>query len=245
MDYRQYKLTWKEKGKCLLLSIGIGVVIAYLFYDHWLGLLLIPLLFVFFYRSAMAKGKEEVQSRLAKEFLDTLRTISAALLAGCSIENAWREAEKEIRELYGEDAAMYQELVHMNQSVRYNMPIESLLEDFAVRSGNADIASFSEVFSFAKRSGGNFETIIKGTEGHMRMRYETEREIQVLVAARKLEQKVMNFIPILILTYLKLTSADMLDSMYGNPAGILFMTGCLAAYAGAIVLANRILAIHM
>lgn len=68
MDYRQYKLTWKEKGKCLLLSIGIGVVIAYLFYDHWLGLLLIPLLFVFFYRSAMAKGKEEVQSRLAKEF---------------------------------------------------------------------------------------------------------------------------------------------------------------------------------
>ncbi len=31
MDYRQYKLAWKEKGKCLLLSIGIGVVIAYLF----------------------------------------------------------------------------------------------------------------------------------------------------------------------------------------------------------------------
>ena len=79
----------------------------------------------------------------------------------------------------------------------------------------------------------------------MRMRYETEREIQVLVTSRKLEQKVMNFIPILILAYLKLTSADMLDSMYGNPAGILFMTGCLAAYAGAIVLANRILAIHM
>ena len=22
MDYRKYKLTWKEKGKCLLLSIG-------------------------------------------------------------------------------------------------------------------------------------------------------------------------------------------------------------------------------
>lgn len=150
-----------------------------------------------------------------------------------------------MKELYGDNAAMYQELVQINQSVRYNMPIERLLEDFAARSGNADISSFSEVFSFAKRSGGNFETIIKGTEGHMRMRYETEREIQVMVASRKLEQKVMNFIPILILAYLKLTSADMLDSMYGNPAGILFMTGCLVAYAGAIVLANCILAIHM
>ena len=185
MDYRKYKLTWKEKGKCLLLSIGIGVVIAYLFYDHWLGLVWILPLFVFFYRSAMVKGREAIQSRLAKEFLDALRSISAALLAGCSIENAWREAEREMKELYGDNAAMYQELVQINQSVRYNMPIERLLEDFAARSGNADISSFSEVFSFAKRSGGNFETIIKGTEGHMRMRYETEREIQVMVASRK------------------------------------------------------------
>ena len=95
MDYRKYKLTWKENGKCLLLSIGIGVVIAYLFYDHWLGLVWILPLFVFFYRSAMVKGREAIQSRLAKEFLDALRSISAALLAGCSIENAWREAERE------------------------------------------------------------------------------------------------------------------------------------------------------
>ena len=35
-----------------------------------------------------------MQLQLAKEFVDTLRSISAALLAGFSIENAWKEAEK-------------------------------------------------------------------------------------------------------------------------------------------------------
>jgi tight adherence protein B len=105
--------------------------------------------------------------------------------------------------------------------------------------------SFSEVFAFAKRSGGNFVTIIEGTTEHMRAKYETEREIQVLVASRKMEQKIMNVIPMLILAYLKVTSMDFLDILYGNAAGAIFMTGCLLAYGGAILLAERILRIKM
>ena len=133
----------------------------------------------------------------------------------------------------------------MNHSVGFNMPLEQLLADFAARSGNADIASFSEVFAFAKRSGGNFVTIIEGTTGHMRARYETEREIQVLVASRKLEQKVMNLMPMMILAYLKVTSSGFMDVLYGNVAGVLFMSVCLLAYGGAMVLAERILDIRM
>ena len=79
----------------------------------------------------------------------------------------------------------------------------------------------------------------------MRARYETEREIQVQVASRKMEQKVMNIIPLFILAYLKLTSMDFLDVLYGNVAGVLFMTVCLLAYGGAIVLADKILKIRV
>ena len=159
--------------------------------------------------------------------MDTLRSISAALLAGFSIENAWKEAEKEILALYGKKSYMYQEVKEMNCSISLNQP------------------SFSEVFSFAKRSGGNFVTIIDATSRHMRVRHETEREIQVQIASRKMEQKVMNVIPLFILLYLKVTSMDFLNVLYGNVAGALFMTVCLAAYGGAIVLAEKIMTIHM
>ena len=245
MHYRIYHLSRREKLKCLGLSALLTFVIAYLFYSSWFGLLLLPFLFLFFIRQEKRAGIERVQAQLAKEFIDALRTISAALLAGLSMENAWKEAEGEMLALYGEDSYLYRELAEMNHSIALNIPIEQLLSDFSNRSGNADIASFAEVFAFAKRSGGNFVTIMEGTVGNMRARYETEREIQVQVASRKMEQKVMNIIPLFILAYLKLTSMDFLDVLYGNVAGVLFMTVCLLAYGGAIVLADKILKIRV
>jgi tight adherence protein B len=245
MDYCNYCLSVKEKCKCLAIAAGLGAAIAYLFYQSLWGFLLVPVLYLILRRRAVCAGRERMQEALARSFLDALRSVSTALLAGFSMENAWREAQKEIGALYGKDDALYRELEEMNQSVSLNIPLEQLIEGFAGRSGNADIVSFSEVFAFAKRSGGNFVTIIEGTTEHMRAKYETEREIQVLVASRKMEQKIMNVIPMLILAYLKVTSMDFLDILYGNAAGAIFMTGCLLAYGGAILLAERILRIKM
>ena len=245
MDYREYKLTFSERWRCLGSALLLGGAIAYLFYDSWFGLLLVPMLFGIIRKRQISFGIEKMQDQLAKEFLDALRGVSSSLLAGLSMENSWKEAQKEIERAYGKDAFLYRELDSMNHSVGFNMPLEQLLADFAARSGNADIASFSEVFAFAKRSGGNFVTIIEGTTGHMRARYETEREIQVLVASRKLEQKVMNLMPMMILAYLKVTSSGFMDVLYGNVAGVLFMSVCLLAYGGAMVLAERILDIRM
>lgn len=245
MDYRVYKLKPRELWKCVGKAVLLGAALAYLFYDSWLGLLLIPLLFLIIKRRETGQGEKELQSELAKEFLDALRSVGASLLAGLSMENAWREAKREIDRLYGEDSLLGRELEVINHSVGYNMPLEQLLSDFGERSGNADIASFAEVFAFAKRSGGNFVTIIEGTTEHMRAAYETEREIQVLVASRKMEQKVMNVMPMLILAYLKLTSPGFLDVLYGNILGVCFMSVCLLLYGGALVLAEKILSIRM
>ena len=41
------------------------------------------------------------------------------------------------------------------------------------------------------------------------------------------------------------SQVDFLNVLYGNVAGALFMTVCLAAYGGAIVLAEKIMTIHM
>lgn len=245
MNYQIYKLTLMEHLKCLGLAILLSASIAYLFYDSWWGMVLAPALYAILIQRRKAAGCERVQDELAKQFLDVLRTVSASLLAGYSMENAWREAGKEISALYGEDSIMGRELAEINHSVNLNIPLENKLEELAERSGNPDIASFAEVFAFAKRSGGNFVTIMEGTANHIRARYETEREIQVLVASKRLEQKIMNVMPMLILAYLKVTSVGFLDVLYRNPAGILFMSGCLIAYGGALVFAEKILRIQM
>ena len=245
MDYRRYRLSGKELAKCIGMTAGVSAVIAYLFYDSVWGLLPAPFIYLILYRYFVEEGKKNVQDQLAREFLDVLRTVSAALLAGMSMENAWVLAGKEIGELYGGQSVMGRELAEINHSVKVSVPLEKRLEDLAERSGNADIVSFAEVFAFAKRSGGNFVAIMEGTANHIRARYDTEREIQVLVASKRMEQKVMNVMPIFILAYLKLTSDGFLDALYGNATGILFMSGCLLAYGAALLLAGKILRIRM
>ena len=87
--------------------------------------------------------------------------------------------------------------------------------------------------------------IIDNTINKMWAKYETAREIDVAISAKKLEQKVMSVIPVVLLAYMKLTSAEYMSVLYGNVAGGLFMTVCLLAYGGAIYLAGKILQIKV
>lgn len=245
MDYRIYRLSFRELAKCIGMTAALSAGIAYLFYDSLWGFSLLPLLFLILHKNKVKAGIRRVQDELAREFLDVLRTVSASLLAGLSMENAWCEAGREIAMIYGENSVMSRELTEINNSVKVGIPLEEQLEGLAERSGNSDIASFAEVFAFAKRSGGNFVTIMEGTANHIRARYDTEREIQVLVASKQMEQKIMNVMPMFILAYLKVTSPGFLDVLYGNPAGVLFMSACLLAYGLALLAAERILRIRM
>lgn len=245
MDYKRYQLKPRDLWRCLGIAIFLGMVLAYLFYDSWLGMIVVPLLFLIIKRKKAKQGLDAVQTELAREFLDALRSVSASLTAGYSMENAWREAQREVSRLYGQNSLLARELEIINHSIELNTPLEILLSNLGERSGNPDITSFAEVFAFAKRSGGNFITIIQGTTEHMRARFETEREIQVLVASRKMEQKVMNIMPLLILAYLKLTSPGFLDVLYGNFLGVSFMSGCLLLYGMALVLAEKMMDIRM
>ena len=96
MDYRVYHLSRKEVCKSITLAGLLTAVVAYLFYASWLGIVFFPFFIWFFMKRQKKAGREQMQIQLAREFMDTLRSISAALLAGFSIENAWKEAEKEI-----------------------------------------------------------------------------------------------------------------------------------------------------
>ena len=116
MDYRVYHLSRKEVCRSIALAGLLTVAIAYLFYASWLGIVFFPVFIWFFMKRQKKAGEEQMQLQLAKEFVDTLRSISAALLAGFSIENAWKEAEKEILALYGKRSYMYQEVFHQPQS---------------------------------------------------------------------------------------------------------------------------------
>lgn len=245
MDYRKYSLSVWEKGNLFLRSAGICTLVSWLFYDHWLFVVFIPIIFVVLCRKEAEKRRKERSRELEKQFQNALQSVSGGLLAGYSMENSLREAQKEMVLLYGDNSYICRELKEMNQQAALNVPIEEMIEDLGKRSGIDDIENFAQVFRFAKRGGGNFVRIIHTTASHMQEKEEVRQEVEVLVASKRLEQNIMNVVPLGILAYLKITSGDFLWAVYDNAFGICFMSICLGVYVVALFLAERILRIEV
>lgn len=245
MNYEKYQFTLRDWLETVGVSVLLGIIIAYLFFNNSIGLLVVPLAFVGAKRYIAHERIRTRQQILSEEFMDALKNISSNLIAGYSLENSWIEAEKEMLLLKGKKSLMYGELCEMNRKISMNQPLEKILEEFAIRTGVEDIQNFSDIFSFAKRSGGKFVEIIETTTYRMWEKFETRREIEVAVSAKKLEQKIMDVIPILILLYLRIASGDYMEVLYSNPMGIVFMTVCLDVYIVALLLAERVLDIKV
>lgn len=160
MDYSRYSMSTKDWGIVFIKSMAATVIIAYLFYDSPIVVIAFPAVFAYCAKLCRQEGVRRQKEKLNEEFMNVLKVLSSNMLAGYSVENAWQEAEKEMELMYGNDSLMLSEIQEMNRQIKMNQTFEAVLSEFAHRSGLEDIVNFSDIFSFAKRSGGRFVDII-------------------------------------------------------------------------------------
>ncbi len=203
----------------------------------------LPGVFWFFGECKKSLGLKR-RRRLEQEFLEGMRAVSTALAAGYSPEHAFEEALWELEKIPDENPLMEAELRKIVGGLRVNRSLEVLLLDLAERSGLWDVQSFAQVFSAAKRSGGNLNALIRHTVQALYQRQEVRREIQVCLSGKRLEQNVMSVIPCAILLYVGMASPEFLNVLYHNAAGVTVMTICLIVYFGAWMLGRRIVRIE-
>ena len=157
------------------------------------------------------------------------------------MENGWREVEKEIRHLYGEKSLLYLELREINQRVAHNIPIEKLLLEMAYKWKLEDMMQFGQLMEYGKRSGSNWKKMIDIFVVRMMERYEVAQQIEIVVAEKKMEQNIMNIMPLGMLLFLQLSAWDYMSVLYHNWMGWICMTIFLLLYLAAILLSQKIL----
>ena len=238
-EIKEYAKIRVGRYRKILIAAGITALIAKLFYKSAVALLLFFPVYYFYRKYCVKKEQEERKRRLLREFKDCMEIIEGNLLAGYALENAFLDAGKELKELHGEGGLMQTELEIINRKVCMNQPLEIVFEEFAQRCGVEEIQNFSEVLSFAKRSGGNLVGIIQNTVRNISSKIQIEEEIQTMIAQKKLEQKVMNVMPLFLLFNLDITSPGYLNVLYHNVLGVIFMTICLLGYIASVLLSER------
>lgn len=240
-----YRLSIREWLLYMLEGAGICGVIVYTFYRSLLlFLILLPagLLYPLYKRQALRRKRLE---QLNLQFKEGILILSAALSAGYSVENAFAGSTAQLAQLYGEQALLTREFTSIAGQLRMNRTVEQVLDEFADRSGLDDIKNFASVFAAAKRSGGELVSIIGHTVSVIQDKISVQQEIMTLTSAKRMEQRIMNLIPFLLVAYIDSTSPGFFNLMYTTGLGRILMTICLLVYLLAYGLSEKILNIEV
>lgn len=226
-------------------AILVLLIMGYLFYDNiWIGFVFFPYIYIHVKRG-MSKWILKQKEKIAKEFKDGMQAVVSALTAGYSLENSFREALVELELLYGKKTMIYEGFQRIVFRLNLNSNMEEAFYEFAKECDVEEIYNFSEVLSYAKRSGGNLIQIIRNTTETIGEKIDTKREINVIISAKQLEQTIMNYVPLGIILYMRLTSGEMFEKVYHNWIGAIFMTICLIVYFIARFIAEKIVDIKV
>lgn len=224
----------------LLKSLMVTLLLNFCFYRSIWGLLPTGILGILFYREEKKEFLRREDEALRQQFKDLLYLVCAGLKAGYSIENAFIQSYGDLSDLYGEDSRICKLIKKLKAGLENHIPLSELWKRAAGESKIVEIGEFAVILEIAVNSGGNITAIMENTAKVISNKTETKKEIHTLLSAKKLEQKIMNAMPVLLLLYVELTSPGYFDAMYGSLPGILLMSLVLIIYASAYFWGKRI-----
>lgn len=228
-----------------LQAMALCLFFAWFFYRSIFAVPLMIPLGMLFYRSRSVDKKTQQSRHLRLQFEEMLLSVETNMRAGYSVENAFREARKELSKRYGERELICRRLFSICQGLEHNMSLEFLLTQFGEESGVEEIREFGEVFAAAKRSGGRMSEILISSAQVIAEKINTEEEIQVMLTAKKMEGKIMQVVPFLLVLYLQSSSPGFFDPLYHNIMGYGVMTAMVVLYGTATLWARRIMDIRV
>ncbi len=232
------------KGERALVCAVFFIILStagFLFY----GVMFFGVSLPVFYRRLMQfyceKKAQQRRDRLLMQFRDFLYSLSASFATGRHMTDAMEEAEGTLAEIYGSESDMVKEVGYMLRRVRETGETDlQVLSDFAERSCLEDAEDFVQVFSACRETGGNLIQAVNRAAGVICDKINIETEIRTMVAQKKLEGRIIAFMPAGVILFLQIVSPEYLQIMYQTFAGRILMSLALAAAVFAFLLIERI-----
>ncbi len=246
IDYSTYTMTQKEKSMYILTAAVSMFVLGYIFYHSIVFALIISFASLFYPK---IKNKQIIIKRkheLNLQFKDLLYSLSSSISVGKSLELAFKDVEKDLALQYPDpNTDIIVEVQYIIRKLGMNEPIESILENFGLRSQIEDIMNFVDVVKTCRGAGGNLVEIIKNSSTIINDKIEIRQEIDIMLAERKFEQKVLNLIPIGMVLLLSYTSSDYIAPLFETVAGRITMTFAIILFLVAYFISKKIMNINI
>ena len=186
---------------------------------------------------------EKRQNQLRLQFRDMLESITTSLAAGDTTVTAFGNAYSDMRNVHTEDAYITKELAQIILGIKNNVELEKMLDDFADRSDNEDIESFSSVFRVSYKEGGRMKDVMRQTHDLISEKMEIEDEINSKISSNKLELNMISLSPIIIVLMLRLTNQSFAERFATLP-GVIANTIAICIFIAAYFMGQKIIMIR-
>lgn len=201
IDYNVYEMDTKEK----ITGFVIGAILGYFAVSIFFNMAVIGIIAgvvagffgIYIYRYILCENRKKA---LILQFRDMLESLNTSVGTGKNIPEAFLDCLYEMKSQFDEDAYIVKELTRIVTGNSNNINIELLVNDFAARSHNEDIQSFSDVFSVAIRKGGDMKSIISETKDVISDKITMQMEISSIIAGKKNELNIMIIMPFIVVT---------------------------------------------
>lgn len=187
--------------------------------------------------------KEKVKEQIRQEFKEALYLLVVALKAGRSLEGAFEASLMDMDPYV--TPHLYKEWQRIVGQIKVGFPVEESLKELGERSGIEEILSFTSAVEICKRSEGDIAKVLEKTIRTIQERIEIRQEIRVMVAQKKMEQRVMSLTPFVVIGLLMLLSPDYLSPLYESLRGKFLMTVCALLSVLSILIARKMVSIDL
>ncbi len=215
-----------------ILSFIIGSILSWIFYKVLILSIIFGFLSIFSVKFYKEKYKKKIEEQIEDEFYDINMLLVAELESGIPINTAIRNIRREINTspIYKFEY-MEKELNLWTKKMGMGMKIEEIILDFSIRSENESLIEYANLIKICSSKGGSLKDIISNTNEVLSEKRQLKRDIEVLIAEKKLEQKVMNLMPIAVLVMLQKSAPEFIEPLYTNLAGRITMTVLLIIFS--------------
>ena len=125
-NYEEYHYTKKEVAKYLFQSTALCGAVDYLFYQNWWCMIAAVPAAVLFLKWKKRQHIRERKRSLNYQFKDALNSLSVAVQAGYSVENAVTACMKDMERLYPPEADIVREFHYIESRKKVSVPVEEL-----------------------------------------------------------------------------------------------------------------------
>ena len=177
--------------------------------------------------------------KIESGFKEWLQYVKGGLHAGKSVEQAILHCRDGFVDHVGAGQPILLGLEQLYRGLELNIPVEACVRKLGEETGVEVIEEFSVVFAAARKQGGRMTFTLERTIQQIAEKIDLRQEIQAMISAKKMEQRIMCVMPFAILFFVGKASGGYFEPLYHNLRGVLIMTVCMGVYIGGVMWGER------